>query len=109
MDMVNVMCNRHAKSEVEEIKMTTGSYQVKVILKGEGEESERTKTVLLPSVQAFTEYVQDKFDNKTADFKLIEDSGNKILNMDVKSFMNTVISLIIMCIYIKQEKHIDKY
>ena len=52
-----------SKSEVEEIKMTTGSYQVKVILKGEGEESERTKTVLLPSVQAFTEYVQDKFDN----------------------------------------------
>ena len=34
---------------------------------------------------------------------------HKILNMDVKSFMNTVISLIIMCIYIKQEKHIDKY
>ena len=94
-----------SKSEVEEIKMTTGSYQVKVILKGEGEESERTKTVLLPSVQAFTEYVQDKFDNKTADFKLIEDSGNKILNMvgHFISFIPTLLLIVLVLMMFKMQ------
>ena len=91
--------------EVEEIKMSTGSYQVKVILKGEGEESERTKTVLVPSVQAFTEYIQEKFDNKVADFKLIQDSGNRLLATlgGLISFIPTMLLIILVLMMFKMQ------
>ena len=94
-----------SKNEVEEIKMSTGSYQVKVIMKGEGEEDERTKTVLLPSVQAFTEYIQEKFDNKTADFKLIEDSGNRIIATlaSLISFLPTFLLIVLVLMMIKMQ------
>ncbi len=91
--------------EVEEIKMSTGSYQVKVILKGEGEESERTKTVLVPSVQAFTEYIQEKYDNKVADFKLIQDSGNRLLVTlgGLISFIPTMLLIILVLMMFKMQ------
>ena len=94
-----------SKNEVEEIKMSTGSYQVKVIMKGDGEEDERTKTVLLPSVQAFTEYIQEKFDNKTADFKLIEDSGNRIIATlaSLISFLPTFLLIVLVLMMIKMQ------
>ena len=52
------------EDKIEKIKMTTGSATIRVILKGEGEEETREKMVLVPSVQAFMEMVQEKVDKE---------------------------------------------
>ena len=49
--------------KIEKIEMTTGSTKIDVILKGEGEEKDRTKSTIVPSVQAFIELVQEKVDD----------------------------------------------
>ena len=52
------------EGKVEKIEMTTGSSTVKVTLKGEGEEKDRQKSVIVPSIQDFTELIQEKVDKE---------------------------------------------
>ena len=48
------------ENKIEKIEMTTGSATVKVTVVGEGEEKDRQKTVLVPSIQAFMEWVKSR-------------------------------------------------
>ena len=74
------------KNEVEKIEMTTGSNSITVTLKGEGEEKERQKTVLVPSLQAFIELVQEKVDKEGLEIDLSQKSINPALRIADTAF-----------------------
>ena len=61
---------------VEKIEMTTGSTTVKVKLKDEEEE----KTTIVPSLQAFTEYMQTKVE-EGSEIELIQNEPNILLRI----------------------------
>ena len=61
--------------------MTTGSNSITVTMVGEGEEKERQKTVLVPSVQAFTELIQDKVDKDGIEINLKQEPVNVFLRI----------------------------
>ena len=61
---------------VEKIEMTTGSTTVKVKLKDEEEE----KTAIVPSLQAFTEYMQTKVE-EGSEIELIQNEPNVLLRI----------------------------
>ena len=88
------------KNEVEKIEMTTGSNSITVTLKGEGEEKERQKTVLVPNLQAFIELVQEKVDKEGLEIDLSQKSINPALRIadTVFSMLPTIllIALIVM-------------
>ncbi len=88
------------KNEVEKIKMTTGSNSITVTLKGEGEEKDRQKTVLVPSLQAFVELVQEKVDKEGLQIELSQESVNPALRIadTLFSMLPTIllIALIVM-------------
>ena len=88
------------KNEVEKIEMTTGSNSITVTLKGEGKEKERQKTVLVPSLQAFIELVQEKVDKEGLEIDLSQKSINPALRIadTVFSMLPTIllIALIVM-------------
>ena len=77
------------EDKIEKIEMKTGSYSVKVIVAGEGEEKEREKTVLVPSIQAFMEWVQEKVDKEGKKIELEQVPVSPML-----SFVDTVFSLL---------------
>ena len=77
------------EGEVEKIKMTTGSNSLTVTYKGEGEEEDRQKTVLVPSIQAFMELIQEKIDKEGVKVELIQEPINPFLG-----FMDTIFSLL---------------
>ena len=56
-----------SEKKIEKIVMTSGSTTVDVIMKGEGEEKDRTKTTMVPSIQPFVEFFQEKIDAKETD------------------------------------------
>jgi cell division protease FtsH len=83
------LINSINNDEVEKIKMTTGSSSVTVTLKGEGEEKDRQKAVIVPSIQAFVELVQQKVDENGLDIELIQESVNPALK-----FADTIFSIL---------------
>ena len=64
------------EGKIEKIEMTTGSSTVKVTLKGEGEEKDRQKSVIVPSIQAFTELIQEKVDKENVQIELNQKSDD---------------------------------
>ena len=85
--------------------MTTGSATVKVVMHGEGEESEREKTVLVPSVQAFTELVQDKVDKEGKKIDLKQVPVNPILRTadTLFSLLPTILLVVLMLMIFKMQ------
>ena len=91
------------ESKVEEIKMTSGSPVVEVILKGEGEEKDRTKTTMVPSVQAFTEFVQEKVDKEEVKINLKQEPVNVFLRITdtLFSLLPTIMLVVLMLMVFK--------
>ena len=85
-------------NSIEKIKMTTGSTTITVTLKGEGEEKDREKTVLVPSVQAFMEWVQEKIDTENLDIELIQENVNPFIKIfdTVFSLLPTILLVVLM-------------
>ena len=92
-------------NKVEKIKMKTGSYAVTVTLKGEGEEKDREKTVLVPNIQAFMEWINNKVDKEGKDIELIEESVNPILKIadTVLSLLPTILLVVLMFMIFKMQ------
>ena len=78
-----------SEGKIEKIEMTNGSNSLKVVLKGEGEEKDREKTVLVPSLQAFMEWIQDKVDTDGIEIELIQKPVNVFVRL-----MDTLFSLL---------------
>ena len=91
--------------EVEKIEMTSGSATIKVVMVGEGEESEREKMVLVPSLQAFMELVQDKVDKEGKKIELIQEPVNPILRISdtVFSLLPTIMLIVLMIMIFKMQ------
>ena len=91
--------------EIEKIEMTTGSATVKVVMHGEGEESEREKSVLVPSVQAFTELVQDKVDKEGKKIDLKQVPVNPVLKTadTLFSLLPTILLVVLMLMIFKMQ------
>ena len=78
-----------SEKKIEKIVMTSGSTTVDVIMKGEGEEKDRTKTTMVPSIQPFVEFVQEKIDAKETDLELVQEPVNSFMK-----FMDTFFSML---------------
>ena len=85
--------------------MTTGSSTVKVTLKGEGEEKDRQKSVIVPSIQAFTELIQEKVDKENVQIELNQKSVNPILRISdtIFSLLPTLLLIVLMVMIFKMQ------
>lgn len=93
------------ENKVEKIEMTTGSNSIKVTMAGEGEEKDREKTVLVPSIQAFTELIQDKVDKEGIEINLKQEPVNMFLRLadSIFSFLPTILLVVLMFMIIKMQ------
>ncbi len=93
------------ENKIEKIEMTTGSNSVKVTMTGEGEEKDREKTVLVPSIQAFTELIQDKVDKEGIEINLKQEPVNMFLRLadSVFSLLPTILLVVLMFMIIKMQ------
>ena len=91
--------------EIEKIEMTTGSTTIKVVMHGEGEEEEREKIVLVPSIQAFMEFVQDKVDKEGKKIDLKQVPVNPILKVSDRLFslLPTILLVVLMIMIFKMQ------
>lgn len=93
------------EGKVEKIEMTTGSSTVKVTLKGEEEEKDRQKSVIVPSIQAFTELIQEKVDKENVQIELNQKSVNPILRISdtIFSLLPTLLLIVLMVMIFKMQ------
>mgnify|MGYP003301488875 CR=1 FL=1 len=57
--------------KIEKIKLKTGTNSISIVYKGDQEEKERTKAAIVPSIQAFMEWIQEKIDKKEIQIEII--------------------------------------
>ena len=93
------------EKKIEKIKMTTGSSSVTVTYKGEGEEEDRQKTVLVPSLQAFMELVQEKVDKEGIEVELVQEPTNPLLRISetLFSMLPTILLIVLMFMIFKMQ------
>ena len=94
-----------SEKKIEKIVMTSGSTTVDVIMKGEGEEKDRTKTTMVPSIQPFVEFVQEKIDAKETDLELVQEPVNSFMKfMDTFfSMLPTILLVVLMVMVYKMQ------
>ena len=85
--------------------MTTGSSNIKVILKGEEDEKERTKSATIPSIQPFVELVQEKIADKSVDLELVQKPINNLLKAadTIFSLLPTILLVVLMYMIFKMQ------
>ena len=93
------------EEKVEKIEMTNGSNSLKVTLKGDGEEKDRTKSVLVPSLQAFMEWIQEKVDKDGIQIDLKQNPVNPLIRLSetLFSFLPTILLVVLMFMIIKMQ------
>ncbi len=93
------------ENKIEKIKMTAGSSSITVTYKGSGEEEDRQKTVLVPSLQAFLELVQDKVDKEGIKVDLKQEGVNPILKTSdtLFSMLPTILLVVLMVMIFKMQ------
>lgn len=101
----NELLTQISEQKVEKIKMITGSTTVEVVLKGEGEEKDRTKHTMVPSVVPFVELVQEKIDKKEVDLELIQEPVNIFIRMTDTFFsiLPTLLLVVLMVMVFKMQ------
>ena len=90
---------------IEKIKLTTGSSTITVTMVGEGEEKDREKTVIVPSIQAFMEWIQEKIDKEGVNIELVQVPINPILKISdtLFSLLPTILLIVLMVMIIKMQ------
>jgi len=96
------------ENKVEKIEMTVGSVRLKVTYK-ERENDEDTKKVIIPSTQAFTEYIQEQVKNGK-DFKLEPKTSGflAVLSDNILSIISTALMITIVVMVFKMQGLGDK-
>lgn len=99
------LINSINEDKIEKIEMTTGSNTIKVIMVGEGEEKDREKTSIVPSIQAFMEWVQEKVDKEGKNIELNQVPVNPILRISdtIFSLLPTILLVALMIMLIKMQ------
>lgn len=90
---------------VEKIEMTVGSTTVKVKLNGEKEE----KTTIVPSTQAFMEFIQQKIEDGI-EFELVQKPTNALVSISTTLFslLPTILLVILILLFFKMQGIGDK-
>ncbi len=93
------------EDKIEKIEMTNGSNSLKVILKGEGEEKDRERSVLVPSLQAFMEWIQEKVDKEGVEIELIQKPVNPFVRISetILSLLPTILLVVLMVMIVKMQ------
>ena len=91
---------------VEKIEMTVGSTSIKVKLKDVEEE----KTTIVPSTQAFTEFIQQKVDDGNEEFELVQKPTNVLVSIGSAIFtlLPTLLLVILIVLFFKMQGLGDK-
>ena len=91
---------------VEKIEMTVGSTTIKVKLKNVEEE----KTTIVPSTQAFTEFIQQKVDEGNNEFELIQKPTNALVSIGTTLFslLPTILLVALIILFFKMQGLGDK-
>ncbi len=91
--------------KIEKIEMTTGSNTLKVVIKGEEPEKEREKTVLVPSLQAFMEWIQEKVDKDGVEIELNQKPVNPFLRISetLFSLLPTILLVVLLLMIFKMQ------
>jgi len=91
--------------DVETLEMSTGSNSIKVTFKGEGEEKDRQKKVLVPSIQAFMELIQEKVDKEGIEIELIQKPVSTLLTIadTLFSLLPTVLLVVLLLMILKMQ------
>ena len=91
--------------EVEKIEMETGSNNLEVIMKGDGEEKDRTEKAAVPSIQEFMNWINEKLDAKEIDVEIIENAPNKFLTIfeGMFSLLPTILLIVLMVMIFKMQ------
>ena len=91
---------------VEKIEMTVGSTTIKVKLKDVEEE----KTTIVPSTQAFTEFIQQKVDQGNDGFELVQKPTNALVSIGTALFslLPTILLVILIILFFKMQGLGDK-
>ena len=99
------LINNISTNSIEKIEMTTGSSNIKVILKGEEDEKERTKSATIPSIQPFVELVQEKIADKSVDLELVQKPINNLLRAadTIFSLLPTILLVVLMYMIFKMQ------
>ena len=93
------------EGKIEKIEMTSGSATVTATMVGEGEEKDRQKTVLVPSLQAFVEMVQEKVDKEGMKIELVQEPINPFLRIfdTIFSLLPTILLIVLMLMIFKMQ------
>ncbi len=98
------------KNEIEEINLTAGSNNITIIYKAQGDkadlsEEERTEKVIVPSLQAFMEWIQDKLATGQIDAKLNQERMNPMINISERLFslLPTILLIVLMLMIFKMQ------
>ena len=93
------------EGKIEKIEMTSGSATVTATMVGEGEEEDRQKTVLVPSLQAFVEMVQEKVDKEGMKIELVQEPINPFLRIfdTIFSLLPTILLIVLMLMIFKMQ------
>ena len=93
------------EDKIEKIELKTGTNVISVIYKGNEEEKERTKTAIVPSIQAFMEWIQEKIDKNEIDVKLIQEPIGKLVSIseNLFSLLPTMLLVVLMLMIFKMQ------
>ena len=93
------------EGSIEKIKMTTGSTTLTVTMTGEGEEKDREKTVIVPSIQAFMEWIQEKIDKEGVKIELVQVPINPLIRLSdtLFSLLPTILLVVLMVMIFKMQ------
>ena len=99
------LINSINEGKIEKIEMTNGSNTLKVTMVGEGDEKDREKTALVPSIQAFMEWINDKVDKEDAKIELIQNQVNPVLKTidTLFDFLPTILLVVLMIMIFKMQ------
>ncbi len=99
------LINSINEDKIEKIEMSTGSNTLKVIMVGEGEEKDREKTAIVPSIQAFMEWVQEKVDKEGKKIELNQTPINPLLKISdtIFSLLPTLLLIALMLMLVKMQ------
>ncbi len=91
---------------VEKIEMTVGSTTIKVKLKNIEEE----KRAIVPSTQAFTEFIQQKVDEGNNEFELMQKPTNALVSIGTTLFslLPTILLVVLIILFFKMQGLGDK-
>ncbi len=102
------LINSIKNKEVEKIEMTTGSATLKVVMKGEKDEADRTETTNVPSIQAFMEWIDEKIDSgeiNEKDINIVQKSPNAFITIcgNLVAYIPTILLIVLIIMVFKMQ------